>query len=231
MTVGFQKFCNWSIVGFIVVYIGAFAGIAGFIPPSAPGTSVADLAHFYATHRTGIRVGQVICIFAVTLLFFWPIAISAQMSKIERGAFPLLSVVQYVTAAVLALLFMLCNLIWIAAAYRDDIDPLTLRSLHDLGWLIFVMAYPEYIAQLVCIAVVGLSDKRERPWLPRWACWMTLWVALMGTGGGAAAIFKTGPFAWNGLIGFWLPVIFYLLWLVGIVLPHTSAALRRDAAQ
>ena len=231
MNIGFQKFCNWSIVGFLILYLGAFAGLAGFIPPSAPMTSTADLALFYATNRIGILVGQILCVFAVTLLFFWPIAISSQMAKIERGAFPLLSIVQYVTAAILATLFMLCNLIWIAAAYRADIDPLTLRTLHDLGWLVFVMAYPEYIVQLICIAIVGLSDTRTTPWLPRWACWATLWVAVMGTGGGAAAFFKTGPFAWNGLIGFWLPVGFFLLWLLGIILPRTNAALKRDALE
>jgi hypothetical protein len=28
-------------------------------------------------------------------------------------------------------------------------------------------------------------------------------------------IFKTGPLAWNGLLGFWIPVSVYFLWVIG----------------
>ena len=100
--------------------------------------------------------------------------------------------------------------------------------LNDLSWLVFVMVYPEYILQLVAIAVVGFMDKREQPLLPRWACFATLWVAVAGIGGGFACFFTTGPFAWNGIIGFWIPIVCYLAWLMIVLLPQLLKAVKRQ---
>jgi len=98
-------------------------------------------------------------------------------------------------------IFYDCQFDLALAAYRPDLHPEILRMSNDCGWLIFVMAYPEYIVQLGCIAAVGFMDKRPKPFLPRWVCYATLGIALTGTGGGFATFFKTGPFAWNGVIG------------------------------
>lgn len=231
MTPRAQLWCIWMIVPFLVIYLFGFWGLAGFIPPSPPGNSAADTLAFYNANRTAIRAGQLIGIVCSGFFFVWPAAVAAQMARIEGVPLPMFAVMQYVMGAVLGLLFMLCNLIWTVAAYREDMAPGTLQMLHDAGWLIFVMAYPEYIVQLVCIGVVGLSDKRATPWLPRWACYLTFWVAFAGIGGGFATFFKAGPFAWNGLIGFWLPVAFFLIWMVGIILPFTVKAATRQGLE
>jgi hypothetical protein len=36
---------------------------------------------------------------------------------------------------------------------------------------------------------------------------VNLWVAFLGAGGVLAVFFKTGPFSWNGIMGYWIPVI------------------------
>jgi hypothetical protein len=40
-------------------------------------------------------------------------------------------------------------------------------------------------------------------------------------------IFKTGPLAWNGLLGFWVPVSFYFVWVIGTTI-MTARAIRND---
>ena len=35
-------------------------------------------------------------------------------------------------------------------------------------------------------------------------------------------------FSWNNLIGFWVPVGFFFVWLLGTILPFTTAPLKRD---
>lgn len=191
----------------------------------------AELVHFYEQNRLGIRAGQLIALISSGFLLFWPAAISVQMARIEKGPLPMLSLIQYVAATVLTIFFMICSMVWSIAAFRPDLSPETLQVLNDTGWLIFVMAYPEYVVQLICIAVVGLMDKRPQPLLPRWACYFTLWVAFVGTGGGFATFFKTGPFAWNGLLGFWLPVAFFMIWLYGVMLPFLLKSIKRQAAE
>lgn len=225
-----QRWCAWAIAPFVVIYLLGFAGLAGFIPPHPPTMSAAELVVFYEHNRLGIRAGQLIGIVSSALILLWAGPISAQMARIEKGPLPMLSMIQYCAAVVLMVLFMICGLIWTVAAYREDLSPELLRTLNDAGWLVFVMAYPEYVVQLGCVAVIGLMDKRAKPFLPRWACYFTCWVAFVGIGGGFATFFKSGPFAWNGLLGFWLPVAFFLVWL-GVMLVFLLKAIARQEAE
>jgi membrane protein implicated in regulation of membrane protease activity len=58
---------------------------------------------------------------------------------------------------------------------------------------------------------------------------MNLWVAFSGMGGGLAVFFKDGPFAWNGLIGFWAPITIFAIWLC-VTTYLLRAAVQREAA-
>jgi hypothetical protein len=64
------------------------------------------------------------------------------------------------------------------------------------------------------MAVAGFIDHSPNPTWPRWAAYFNLWVAVSGGGGGIAVFFKHGPFAWNGLIGFYTPLTVFFIWLV-----------------
>lgn len=211
-----QRLCVWAGPVFIVLYVLAFWGLAGYLPPQPPTTTPAELVSFYTQHQLGIRSGQLLSMIFSTLLFPWFGIISMQIARIE-GRVPILALIQFGGATLLVVFFQICSMIWIGASYRPDIDPLTLRTMHELGWLIFVMVFPSYVLQLFCIGIAGLMDKRPQPLFPRWVCFFNLWVAVGGAGGGLAVFFYSGPFAWNGLIGFWIPVITFGSWLFVMV--------------
>jgi hypothetical protein len=48
-------------------------------------------------------------------------------------------------------------------------------------------------------------------------------------GGGIAVFFKHGPFAWNGIIGFYAPLTVFFVWLV-ITTYLLLTAIKRQAA-
>jgi hypothetical protein len=223
-----QRWCVWSIVPFVVIYLIGFVGFAHFVPPPSPTMSAAGVAALFAHNRLGIEIGQAIALLSSAFMLVWPGAVSAQMARIEQGPLPMLSLMQYGSAVVLALFFMLCSLIWSIAAYRPDLNQEILRMLQDAGWLIFVMAYPEYLVQLGCIAAVGLADRRQYRYLPAWACYATLLTALCGIAGGFSVFFQSGPLAWNGILGFWLPVASFLCWMLFIILPFTLREIARQ---
>lgn len=224
-----QLWCVWSIPVFVVAYAIGMVLMANFVPPLSPSLTAGELAKIFAANRNGILGGQILCLASSTLYLLWTAVMSVQMARVE-GRFPVLSILQFGGSLLLVAFFYLCSMLWICAAYRPDLDPALLRLFNDFAWLIFVMVYPEYVVQLVSIALVGFRDKRPQPLLPRWACFATLWVAAGGVGGGFACFFTGGPFAWNGLIGFWIPIGFYLVWLLGVMLPNLLRAVKNYAS-
>ncbi|MDB5968351.1 MAG: hypothetical protein JWQ90_801 [Hydrocarboniphaga sp.] len=212
MNTRLQLFCAWMGPVFLVLYGLAFMALGKYIPPQPPSWSPVDVAMFYAEHTNRIRIAQLLGIIFSTLLFPWFAVISVQMARIE-GRYPMLSLMQFGGATLLIVFFQICSMLWIIAAWRQDLDPAIVRMLHESAWLIFVMVFPAFTMQLICLAIAGFMDKSPNPVWPRWACYFNIWVGFAGMGGGLACFFKSGPFAWNGLIGFYIPVAMFSIWL------------------
>lgn len=222
----------WSGIAFLVTYAVFFIGVADWFPPQAPSWTTDQVAALYGDHTFRIRLGQIGCMAASFLLFPLWVTISSHLARIENargGRLPLLAMVQLGNAILLQVFFVVASVIWLVASFRPDLDPETLRMLHDAGWLVFVLVAPGYLLQMLCIAVASFIDKSDHPVIPRWAGYFHLWVGVSGCGGTLAVFFKDGPFAWNGLVGIYIPIALFAIWLVLITkLLHDAAV--RDAA-
>lgn len=206
-----ERAAAWCGPLFLVLYVVAFVGIARFVPPPSPAMSADEVARLFAEHRFGIRVGMVLSLVFSTFLFPFFAIISVHIGRIERGR--LLAMVQFGGATLLVVYFQLCSMIWITATFREELGDEAVRMLSDFGWLTFVMVFPAYVFQLACVAIASFIDRSPAPVWPRWAGFLNLWIAFSGAGGGLAVFFKTGPFAWNGAVGFYLPVGAFVVWL------------------
>ena len=60
--------------------------------------------------------------------------------------------------------------------------------------------------------VAVLYDESVRPVFPRWFAFFNFWSALLLIPASMITYFKTGPFAWNGILGFYLGVAIFTLW-------------------
>lgn len=200
--------CIWAWPVAIACFGIPFAFGARFIPPPQPSWSSERIAAFFADNSTGIRVGVLCAMFASALLLLFYAVVSAEIKKIE-GRPGLLATLQWGGAIMLVFVFQLICLVWITASYRQDVDPGITRTLNDFCWFVWSTFIPTYSIQYVCMAIAGFMDHRERPAWPRWSAYMNLWVAVTGAGGVLAVFFKSGPFAWNGVVGFWIPVIVF----------------------
>ena len=58
-------------------------------------------------------------------------------------------------------------------------------------------------------AAVELMDDRPEPMIPRWLTWLTIAGAFTVFFAAGPAFFKSGPFAYHGLLAFYLPVVIW----------------------
>jgi hypothetical protein len=215
--------CIWSWPVCLVVFAFGFIVLAGFIPPPREFWSAERIAEMYAENRTGIRAGIIVAMFASALMLPFYTVISAEIRKIE-GRLSLLAPIQLGGAVILVAFFQIICLLWLLASLRPEADPQIIRAANDYCWLVWSTLIPTYSLQYVCMAIAGFMDKRPHPAWPRWAAYLNLWVAFTGAGGVLAVFFKTGPFAWHGLIGFWIPVILFAVGMsITAVLLHRRA--------
>lgn len=193
---------------------GAFL-VAGWLPPVDPTLGAGDLAALFENDRSRIRIGT--SILALGSIFWWSfaVAIGMQMKRIEGESHPL-SMLQMLTSTGTALVVMMAAYLWLAIAFRPEVPAATAQLLNDYAWLMFVGAYPPIVLQNIAVtaAILGRHQQPERRPYPRWAGFFSLWCAILYLPGVLIPFFKTGPFAWNGLLAFWMVASVLFLWIL-----------------
>jgi hypothetical protein len=212
MTLTAQRWCAWSGIGCIVVFLIGFWPIAGFIPPPSPRLTGEQLAQLFTDDRTRIRIGMIVSLFASALIASWTASITVQLRRMERrgGA---LAYTNLAVGALFVLEFIFSLIIWQSMTFRPR-DPQVLLAMNDTAWLLFVAITSTPILQAVVIGIAVFGDSRERPVFPRWAAYFNFWVAVLFLPGSVTVFFHDGPFAWDGLFIWYLPLSVFAIWIV-----------------
>jgi hypothetical protein len=88
--------------------------------------------------------------------------------------------------------------------------------MHELASLTMTTTDQFYIFLCVAVTVIALRPAtqlvKNNPF-PRWWGYMSLWITIMFEAGAIAFIPRSGPFAWNGLLVFWSPLILFSVWI------------------
>jgi hypothetical protein len=209
MTTGTQKTLAWSGAAFVLLL---FPGIimTGLLPPIAPTKTAAEVAQFWSTNTGLKRCGLVILLAAAGLQVPFGALIAARIKQLE-GSFSPLAYAQLIATG---LAVVLPTFVFAAASYRPERNPEITQALNDLGWLPFVMNWPAATIQCLVIGFAIFGYHGPRPIWPRWVAYYNFWSAFLFAAGGLVVLFKTGVFAWNGLLAFWLVAVFFGAWFL-----------------
>jgi hypothetical protein len=171
----------------------------------------------YADHTNAIKLGMIISMAGSALLVPWAVAISGQLRRIDGAK--ALADVQMVSCALLSLEFITPIGVWMAVSFRyKDRAPDVTRALHDVGWILFMTVIWSLWVQLIAIAAAIFIDRRSEPVLPRWLGYLNLWVAMLIIPAGLVLFFKHGPFAWNGVVGLYIPLAAFVIWMMSMTI-------------
>lgn len=208
-----QIVCTWSgVIAAVIVGVGLLL-LAKFIPPPHPDDPASTFVAQYQHNLVGIRVGVTLMIITLALLVPWSIVIAARTRRVE-GSMPILTYGQIAAIPFGFAVNTMASVSWLAAAFRvGSADAETIRLFTDVGWFLFLIVWPIFSVWCVLIAAAIFTNQSGRPFFPRWVGYFNLWCALAFVPGFTVVFFKTGPLAYNGILGFWLSTIFFFVWL------------------
>ncbi|HTK66024.1 MAG TPA: hypothetical protein VL595_26850 [Pseudonocardia sp.] len=223
-----ELLCVWCGPA-LVVLLGAGLLLAGLWPPPRPTASPAEIAAFYTGHLLRTRIGLCLMMAGIALLIPWGASIAVQTNRTRSGS-PIYTYVQVAAVAVSAMIGVLSIVIWGTAAFRaDELAPETTRTLNDLGWLFFVFDWSPLFVWYASVSLAIFGDRDDPPLFPRWSAYVGVWVALLSVPGGVVLLFKTGPLAFNGIIGIWIPLGVFFVWILVMTTLVISRITQRGA--
>lgn len=201
----------WCGPAFLITFI-IFWGILGQnLPNPSPDLSASEIAARYAENLSAIRAGFILSLISVVLYLPWSSLLCSQMLRIE-GQFSSMAYLQLLGGGLTVMVVSFSAFFWVAAAFRPEQAPEITLLLSDLGWLCIDLQYACTTLQMFAAALVGLSDKRATPLFPNWFCFLTMFCGLSFIPASLTGVLKTGPFAWDGLLSYYIPYACWLVW-------------------
>jgi hypothetical protein len=209
-----EKLCAWGGIAFSVMFFLGFVVVARFIPPPSPSETAAQIASLYREHTQSIRTGVLLGFVGTIFLAAFGAAIAGQTRRM-RGVSPTVVYLQVASVAVAMVMVIMPMPGWWTAAFRPDAwSDQTILLLNDYSWIIFVIGFVPFVAFFIATGYAILSDAAESPLYPRWAGYLSVFIGTVQTSAAPLVYFKDGPFAWNGLIAFWMPVVEFFTWFI-----------------
>ena len=196
---------------FDIFYGGSWAVLAHNLPPASASLSTVGIADFYRQHHDAILAGNALACLFGAMWMPWTAQLTLTLQRIE-GSHPVLTVVQAIGGGITSWAFIFCPAIWAAAAYRPDADPMITRAMNDVGFFLFNLTYSATSLQAIAAGIVGLTDKSEVPVFPRWVSWWAIGTGLTFVPISLMPFSTTGPFAWDGLVTFWIGFAAFFGW-------------------
>jgi hypothetical protein len=220
---------TWCGLAFAVAF---FLGLllTGFLPPIPPDNTAQEVADQYVRDQDRILAGGLIMMVSTGFIIPFTAVISEQMRRIAGRWTPLCSA-NLVAGAVVVVVAVIPIMMFLGIAFRpENRDPEIIQAFNDFAWVPFVVAWPPAFVQAVCIASAIFSDPRPKPLYPRWIAYALLWCAVGFVPATGVPLFYDGPFAWNGLLSFWVAAVFGGV-MFTVLCYGTLAAVHRDPEQ
>ncbi|KAM5346066.1 hypothetical protein ACJ41O_009071 [Fusarium nematophilum] len=197
-------FASCGLICGILFFIAFLA--SDFLVPLSPTWSPERTADHYQKHQTGIHAGSALMMFSGTFFLPYTISISDQMRRIPNIPW-VLPQLQIASGIAGTFGFFMPGMHLAVAALRADRSPELIELANDTFWMYAILPFQTFILQSWAWSYAIIIDNRPRPMYPKILAVINLIVPAMFLFSVAVHATLRGPFAWNGALGFWLPLI------------------------
>jgi hypothetical protein len=209
-----ELFLFWLLPALGVTWIGVFLVFPGFSPPMSPTMTAEQVAAFYRDpHKlTLIRASMIVFNwFSIGMIPFL-VLIVLQIRRMAHRTPALSDAFLGCLAGGPTLLFT-ADLFWLLAAFRPERDPQLTMLFNDIAWVTFTGQVGFLIAACVFLALAIHLDRQAQRVFEPWVAHFNLVIAAALTPAAFVAVSPTGPFAWDGVLSFWVRNGAVAVWL------------------
>lgn len=207
-----QMGCWWATLAFFVLFWFSVWPMMHFLLPPNPTLTGEELVARYSGNIVMVKAGIIFAIIAALLIIPWATLMSVQIRRME-GRIPVLAITQFGAGVINSFAFIIPYVFWAGAWYRLDNDPAMVRIINDMAWLEWIMTFQPMSMQFGCLGLAILLYRGPRNVFPRWFGYLSLAEVFLIAPGSLSIFFYQGPFTWNGVIGFWFPVISFCIYI------------------
>ena len=222
----------WTLPAVALIWISAFFLFPGFLHPMSPTMSAEEVAGFYRDEAARIRYSMILFNWFGVGLVPVVVLLALQVRRMAHRT-PILSYSLIACAGGPPALFLIANMFWLLGAFRPDRAPELTMLFNDLAWITFSVMVSYLIAQCLLLALAIYWDRNDTPVFRPWVAHFNVATAVALMPAAFTALALDGPFAWDGLLSFWLKNIAIATWVIvmGVVLGQTILRQRRSAEQ
>jgi hypothetical protein len=202
-----QWIAFWIVPGFFTLFGIVFVPLSWMMPPRSPSSPTPQIVDFMQSHNLLLACAILTLSFGLA-----PLSNAVYLIQIKRMSvspvFRYSVMVGSMTGAIVGMLFpMFC---FGLGAFRSGYKPSTLAMLYDFGYLAYIGSLGCFCIMWMACGPAILLDKNNV--LPKWLGYYTVWQYVTELMAAPVWIAKSGPFAWNGLMTFWLAMVLYVSW-------------------
>ena len=196
----------WAMVVFYQLFSLVFFVLTRTQPPAKPWWEPPRIEQWFADNHTGLLVGFGI-MFVVTGMVASQNALNAySMRRMSVSRAYAYSYLVLISLSALPGMLLMCVALSVGAM-RPERDPALINWLYDLGFLSYVGTMGVFLIASAVWMVAILLDTNGV--LPKWFAYLNLCNALTEVVVSPAWVFKRGPFAWDGVIAWWIDMVVF----------------------
>lgn len=200
-----QMFCAWGGFLYMGVLLLGWALIAGFLPPHRPSAGPQEIAAIFQHDTLRIRIGMLLTMVGAFMVMPFTAILARYIARIEGSPGVLTYSVIMGGGGNMVLTFYPA-IFWLVAAFRPDRPPDLIYLLNDWAWLQLIGGATIFWTMPLGMAIAALCDGSADPVFPRWSAYASIWIFFAILPDQLLFFFHTGPFAWNGIFGIWIPL-------------------------
>lgn len=201
----------WTGIALVIMTAIGFGVFMGYIDPPSPALSAESLLERIQRQQTPILVGAAICTFFWSFWVTWAAPILIYIRRMERT--PLLTYASLANVGGGAAIITSIAVSFTVMAFRAE-NALVVQAFNDFGFFLFLYTWPPFGIWMAIIALAIFRDINPVPTFPRWVAFYNLWAAFMMAPASLMGLFKIGPFAYDGILAFWLVAVDFFIWML-----------------